>query len=107
MFKNKLAFTVVTITAMAFATFAEAARVDDINIKRIRAYNDGNAHIDLSRPISPVCGSRLRVPNKPGQDSVMKLATAALLSGNRVAVESEDARSGNFCNLEFIWLQAR
>lgn len=84
---------------------AAAARIDGVEIVRVRAYlDDGNAHIDLSTPISPACGGRLRVPARKGQDKVLDIALAALLAGAKVTVESQDARSGNFCNLTFIWI---
>ncbi len=100
-----LVVTSVLVTVIPATT--KAARIDNINIVRVRAYADSNAHIDISQPISSACGGRLRMPASDGQENIMKIALAALLSGKKVTIDSEDAKSGNFCNLNFIWVQNR
>lgn len=102
-------FKIVAIAALAASAsgVAEAARVDNVNVVRVRAYNDGNAHIDLSQPLSATCGTRLRIPANKGQDNVMKIALSALMSGNLVTVDSANAKSGNFCNINFIWIHRK
>lgn len=105
---KNLIVVLASIVTVVTPSILQAARVDNIKVVRVRAYNnDGNAHIDLSQSISVACGTRLRIPANKGQDNVMKIALAAVLSGNFVTVESDDAKSGNFCNLKFIWLTGR
>ena len=98
---------VASVLAIVMPSITKAARKDNINIVRVRAYADGNAHIDISQPISSICGSRLRMPGSAGQENIMKIALAAIMSGNKVTIDSENAKSGNFCNVNFIWITNR
>lgn len=107
--RNKLrkatALAVLGLVALASSAPAQPVSITNVKVLRVRAYADGNMHIDFSKSIGDACGRRLRVPGGPGQDNVLKVALAAMMSGRLVTVESGGTRSGQYCNLVYIWLQ--
>lgn len=107
--KNKLgmaaAFVICGFLVIATPSLAQTVSKNNVNVLRVRAWTDGNMHIDFSQSINSACGGRLRVPDGAGRDRVLTVALAAMMSGRSVTVESKDTPSGNFCNVIYIWLQ--
>lgn len=78
-----------------------------VDITGVRAYADGNMHLFFRTALSEACGGVIRVSsNDPGQESIKTLALAALMSGRAVTVDITPEKSGNFCNLIYIRLDA-
>jgi len=101
---NKLAaLFALALPLLASSTPAHAGEKTGVKITAIRVYADTNIHVDFSQPVSTACGGRLRLNGTdPGQEQLLRIATSALLAGSTVNVGHEDAKSGSYCNIDYI-----
>jgi len=92
-----------TVGATATPSSADTQKTN-VRVTNVRSFVNGGTHIYFSQPINSACGNVLRA-NGAGSSDVVRVALAALLSGKQVDLQSEDSKSGAFCNL--VWLRIR
>jgi hypothetical protein len=91
-----------TLGFLTFAGTASAVVSDERQITRIRSYSSGSAsHIWFDSSVSANCGNVFRVQGD-GQELVVKVALAAMLSGKSVTVEHNDTLDNGYCNVNNI-----